>query len=121
MHGLERRLSRLEKLMEQRKQKTRICNCRVETRFHGADCLAAILKSTPRVCAVHGFRDLGFFFWQSRQYRLGSGDDQFCPSPPHPWRSWVLGRGPHPTQSDKENSAESKTHPFNFEDDKRRS
>jgi len=120
-NGLDRRLSRLEKQMEQRKKATRVCNCRVDTRFHGADCLAAILKSTPRVCAVHGFRDLGFFFWQSRQYRLGSGDDQFCPCPPHPWRSWVLGRGPNPTQSALKNAAEFPTNSlFNFEDDKRR-
>jgi hypothetical protein len=121
-NGLDRRLSRLEKQMERQKQTIRVCNCRVETRFHGADCLAAILKSTPRVCAVHGFRDLGFIFWQSRQYPLGSGDDQFCPCPPHPWRSWVLGKGPHPIQTDQETTAKFLSDPMsNFEDDKRRS
>ncbi len=64
--GLEKRLSRLERIVAARTKTSSICNCRVETRFHNADCLDAILKGIPRVCSVHGGRELGFFFWTSQ-------------------------------------------------------
>jgi hypothetical protein len=92
---IENRLSRLEKRLGERTTKLSICNCRVETRFHGGCCLDAILKGMSRVCPLHGFRELGFFFWTSRQFPLLSEDNQFCPCPPHPWGSFVLSDGPH--------------------------
>jgi hypothetical protein len=94
-NGLEKRISRLEKRVAERTEKNKVCNCRVETRFHNADCLDAVLKGMSRVCSVHGFRKLGFFFWTSKQYLLQSEDNQFCPCPPHPWRSFLLSEGPH--------------------------
>ena len=64
------------------------------TRFHNANCLRAILNGAPRDCLVHGFRDFGFL-WQIADWaKLGGADDQFCPCPEHPWRSFVLN-GPH--------------------------
>jgi hypothetical protein len=92
--GLEKRISRLERIAAKKSEKPRICNCRVETRHHGADCLDAILKGMSRVCPRHDFRELGFFFWTPRWRTLISEDNQFCPCPPHPWRSFLL-HGPH--------------------------
>jgi hypothetical protein len=45
-NGLERRLSRLEHVVAER-TKPQICNCRVETRYHNADCLDGLLKRMP--------------------------------------------------------------------------
>jgi hypothetical protein len=118
--ALENRVSKLEKVAES-KQGTKICNCRVQTRYHNAACLDAILKGISRVCPVHGFRDLGFFFWHSKQYPLGLGDDQFCPCPPEPWRSWVLRKGPDPRIG--EQPAREGVQPdsvLSFEEDRRR-
>jgi hypothetical protein len=122
-NGLENRLSRLEKRVADRTEKPTVCNCRVETRFHNADCLDAILKGIRRVCSVHGFRDLGFFFWTSEQYPLLSEDNQPCPCPPHPWRSFVLSEGPH-TWEGHHAVAEAAVQPdptFNLQKDNRRS
>jgi hypothetical protein len=94
-NGLEKRLSRLEKHVAERTEKPSVCNCRVETRFHSAVCLNAVLKGMPRVCPVHGFRELGFFWWTPPKSTLRSEDNQFCPCPLHPWRSFVLSAGPH--------------------------
>jgi hypothetical protein len=93
--GLEKRLARLEKRMAERIQEAKICNCRaVTTRFHNAECLAALLKGMPLVCPVHGLRHLGRFMWTPKwallRTREGGDDNQFCPCPPHPWRSFVL-------------------------------
>ncbi len=93
-NAFEKRLSKLEKQAAERKQETKTCNCRVTTPYHSAACLDAVLKGIPRICPVHGFRELGFFLWRPKQYPLASDDDQFCPCPPHPWRSWLLSRGP---------------------------
>jgi hypothetical protein len=94
-NGLEKRLSRLERILTKKTEKPRICNCRVETRFHGADCLDGILKGMSRVCPRHDFRELGFFFRTPKWRGLISEDNQFCPSPSHPWRSFVMnGRQP---------------------------
>jgi hypothetical protein len=89
-NGLERRLSRIEQLLAKRTEVPRVCNCRIETRFHSAGCLNAILKGMSRVCPCHGFRELGFFFSTSRWCALNSEDNQFCPCPPHPWRSFLI-------------------------------
>lgn len=99
LSALKETISRLEKQAAKRSQETSICNCRVETLFHNASCLDAVLKGISRVCPVHGFRELGFFFWHSKQYRLGPESDQFCPCPPHPWSLWVRGIGPDPRTS----------------------
>lgn len=69
------------------------------THFHNAACLEALLKNVPRLCPVHGFRDLGTLWWKPAQYGLVEEDNQFCPCPPHPWRSFVLSKGP-PTWED---------------------
>jgi hypothetical protein len=68
--GLEKRISRLERIAAKKSENPRICNCRVETRHHGADCLDAILKGMSRVCSRHDFRELGFFFWTPRIRQL---------------------------------------------------
>jgi hypothetical protein len=88
--GHEKRLSRLEKRLAERTTKPSTCNCRVETLFHGGCCLDAILKGMSRVCPLHGFRELGVFCWTSKQFTLLSEDNEFCPCPPDPWRSFVL-------------------------------
>ena len=87
---LEKRISRLERYWAEKKKERLVCNCRTETTFHSAPCLAALLNSIPRVCPVHGFRDLGFFCFASVKFPLVKEDNQFCPCPPHPWRSFVL-------------------------------
>lgn len=92
-NGLEKRLSRLEKRLAERTHGPSVCNCRVHTRFHNAECLAAVLKGIPWVCPIHGIRQLGRFTWTPKQYLLSyrNGDDNpYCPCPPHPWRSFVL-------------------------------
>jgi len=88
---LEKRISRLEMLINP----PELCNCRVETRFHDSNCLAAILEQTIRECPVHGFREMGFFFWTPSQYVILDEDNEICPCAPHPWRSFVLGPRPH--------------------------
>jgi hypothetical protein len=93
--GIEKRLLRLEHLVAKRTRKPQVCNCRIETRYHNANCLAAILNGMSRVCLAHGFRELGFFFWTAKQYALQSEDNQVCPCPPHPWRSFLLSKGSH--------------------------
>ena len=92
---LEQRLSRLEQCVAERTEGPQACNCRVVTRFHSGKCLNAILTGISRVCPLHGFRDLGFLFWTSIQYPLQSEENQFCPCPPDPWRSFVMSEGPH--------------------------
>ena len=94
MSALEKRVSRLEKLVAERTKVRPVCNCRVETTFHTSACMEALIKNIPAVCPVHGVRDLGAFNWMSQQYPLKKEDNQFCPCPPHPWRAWVLLPGP---------------------------
>jgi hypothetical protein len=93
-NGLEKRLSRVERILTKKTEERRVCNCRLETRCHSADCLDAILKGMLRVCPRHGFRKLGSFFWTPKWCALILEDSQFCPCPPHPWRSFVMN-GPH--------------------------
>jgi hypothetical protein len=88
--ALEKRLSRVEQQLAERTEEPVVCNCRSATSFHSGKCLNAILQRVSRVCPVHGFRELGFFMFSSKQYALNSEDNQFCPCPPHPWRSFVL-------------------------------
>lgn len=92
---LERRLVRLEKRLAERTREHSTCNCRGYTRFHDGPCLAAILKGASRVCPVHGFRDFGFFMFAARWCPVNAEDNQFCPCPPHPWRSFRLSERPH--------------------------
>jgi len=96
---LEKRLSRIE----QRVHPTVPCNCRMVTHFHNADCLAAILDKTPRQCPVHGFREMGFFWQTSDPYPINDGDNQFCPCPQHPWRSFQLS--PEPATKQRSSTA----------------
>lgn len=93
-NGLEKRLSRLEHIVVET-TKPRICNCREETQYHNADCLDRLLKRMPRVCPIHSFRDLGSLKQVCSSSPLISGDSRFCPCPPHPWRSFILSKGPH--------------------------
>jgi hypothetical protein len=102
--GFEKRLARLEKRLAEGTQKAKVCNCRaVMTRFHNAECLAALLKRMPLVCPIHGLRHLGRFMftprWALLRTREGGDDNQFCPCPPHPWRSFGLSarKGVHHT------------------------
>ena len=88
--GLEKRLARLEKRLAEGTQKAKVCNCRLNTRFHNAECLDALLKRIPRLCPIHGFREIGTFFFTPKWSHLRREDDQYCPCPPHPWRSFVL-------------------------------
>ena len=67
---LENRLSRLERRLDPPAP----CNCRLITRFHDANCLAAILEKTERKCPVHGFREMGSLFMWSPQYPLVDED-----------------------------------------------
>jgi hypothetical protein len=91
---LEKRISRLEKREAKSREEPKVCNCRVQTRFHNAECLVAVLKGIPWVCPIHGFRNLGRLLWTPEwgclSYRNGGNDNQFCPCRPHPWRSFVL-------------------------------
>lgn len=89
--NLEKRLSRIERQV----QPAAPCNCRMVTHFHNSDCLAAILDKTPRQCPVHGFREMGFFWWKPPSNPIVDEDNEICPCPPHPWRSFVLGPKPH--------------------------
>ncbi len=93
-NGHKKRLSRLEERAAESTKKLAVCNCRVETKFHNAACLDAILKGTSRICPLHGFRVLGFFVWTSEMYLLLPEDNQFCPCSPDIWRSF-LSEGPH--------------------------
>ena len=95
-NGLVNRVFRLEQQVAERIEEARVCNCRVTTQFHNADCLEAVLKGVSRVCPRHGFRELGFFMehpiWCPLKPRdsADSDDNKFCPCPPHPWRLYVL-------------------------------
>jgi hypothetical protein len=101
--GLERRICRLEKRVEEKFKTPGRCNCRVVTRFHNAFCLDTILKQACRVCPVHDFREFGFFFWSPSQYPVGGEDTRFCPCPPHPWRTFLTG--PHPLSWEQHKAA----------------
>jgi hypothetical protein len=92
---LERRLSRLEAYALRTTEKPLVCNCREATRFHNSACLYELLKKMPRVCPVHGFRELGFFLWVPPEVRLIPDDSQFCPCFANPWRAFFEGPGPH--------------------------
>jgi len=121
--ALENRISRLERLVQERIEGARVCNCRLETRFHGADCLDALFKRMSRVCPRHGFRVLGFFFWTPKWRTLNSEDNQFCPCPPDPWRAFLLSEGPHTWEGhDAAREAYGKLPPadhYNIQEDRR--
>lgn len=109
---LEKRMSRIEKRMAERTKKPSICNCRVRTSYHNAECLLAVLKGMPWVCPIHGFRNMGRFWFTPRwailctRPRHGGDDNRFCPCPPDPWRSHVLnGRNGVPRTSEDGSAA----------------
>src|SRR3978361_933285 len=80
MRPIERRLGKLEQLLAERVDGPRVCNCRLETRFHSGVCLAAILAELSWGCPVHGFRTLGYFRWVVLEWeQVTSGDEKFCP------------------------------------------
>jgi hypothetical protein len=87
---LDKRLSRLERLLDPPSP----CNCRCETRFHNSHCLLTVLWKADRDCPVHGFREMGFFFWTPTGFPIVDEDNQFCPCAPDPWRSFLLGPRP---------------------------
>ena len=91
---LEKRMSRIEKRLADRTKRPSVCICRSRTSYHNAKCLLAVLKGIPWVCPIHGFRNLGRFWftpqWNILRVREGGIDNQFCPCPPDPWRSHVL-------------------------------
>ena len=89
-NSLEKRVYRLEQLVAKKNEKPLVCNCRSMTRSHGSNCLDAIMKGTSRVCPFHGFRELGGFMWTPEDSPLLSEDNQFCPCPPNPVRSFLL-------------------------------
>jgi hypothetical protein len=60
LNGLEKRLARLEQRIEALTEEPKVCSCRVETRFHGADCLGAVLKGMSRVCPDMDFENWVF-------------------------------------------------------------
>jgi hypothetical protein len=93
--GLEVRLSRIEQCAAERTEKPLICNCRESTRYHNSACLAELLRKMPRVCQVHGFRDLGHFLWLYPEGRLLQEDTPFCPCVVNPWNAFIRGPGPH--------------------------
>jgi hypothetical protein len=93
-HRLDKRLAQLERRVGDR-TKPRICNCRKTTLFHDANCLDALLRRMPRVCPLHGFRELGFFFPFPRKFSLLPEDDRFCPCSADAFKSFMLGPGPH--------------------------
>jgi hypothetical protein len=64
--ALEKRVSQLEKRMEEYAKKQLVCNCRVKTCYHSGHCLDAILKGVSRVCPVHGFREAWLFLLDFR-------------------------------------------------------
>lgn len=92
-NGLGKRLCRIEQFLAGAPQ-SRVCNCRVETQFHNASCLGALLKIMPRDCPLHGFRELGFFLWVPLRCPLLFEDNQYCPCPPDPWRTFILSGVP---------------------------
>jgi len=93
--AFEKRLAQLEKRVAAKAEETKVCNCRSITHFYNVACLDAILKGIPRICPVHGFRDLGTLFSKPKPYPLRKEDNPFCPCPPHPWRSFQLSGGPN--------------------------
>jgi hypothetical protein len=99
--GVERRVFRLEKRVAKKSEKPSPCNCRVVTRFHDATCLDAILEGMSGACPLHGIRELGFFLWSPAQYPLYQEDNELCPCPPHPWRSFLLNPRPHTWEQQK--------------------
>ncbi len=123
--ALGHRLSRLERQLADRGKCVAVCTCRVTTSFHDPDCLDAILKAMPRCCPVHGFRELGFFFWRPGWVLLENGDNDFCPCPPHPWRTFLQhGFPPNQVWEERRKAEESWNHyedPVrNIEEDNRR-
>ncbi len=97
---IENRIARLEKQAAKKRQAAKVCNCRIRTRFHNAECLEALLEAMPLFCPLHGLRNFGRFWWTPEQFALtyrdqgpilpNGGDNELCPCPPHPWRSHVL-------------------------------
>jgi hypothetical protein len=94
LHKIEIRLSRLEKTLATTTRKPPVCNCKEEIRYHNSVCLDTLLKKMPRVCLVHGFRELGFFIWIPSELTLLPGDNQFCPCIRQP-SDFIQGPGPH--------------------------
>jgi hypothetical protein len=98
LSDVRNKISRLEKRAAQQTQEPKLCICRWDqTRFHNAECLDALLMRMPLVCPVHGLRQLGRLWqtptWNVLRTRIGN-DNEFCPCPPHPWRSFVQRKGP---------------------------
>jgi hypothetical protein len=71
--SLEDKISTLEKRVL-----APLCNCRIATPFHNADCLQTILKAQCIPCQAHRFRTLGIFVPVPMAEPLLHSDRQFC-------------------------------------------
>jgi hypothetical protein len=59
-----------------------ICNCRIATSFHNAECLSAIIEAQSVPCLAHEFRTLGVFVRVLPKEPVLASDRQFCCCPP---------------------------------------
>lgn len=89
-NAFEKRLSRVEALVAKKLEPPKICTCRTDTSFHSAKCLKAVLEGASRECPTHGFRDFGFFIYCSEWCILHISDNQFCPCPEDPVRTFKI-------------------------------
>lgn len=90
LNAFGNRLSRVEGLLARKLESPKICNCRIDTSYHSAECLKTIFEGASRECPTHGFRDFGFFIYCAKWCTLQDQDDQFCPCAADSWRSFVL-------------------------------
>jgi hypothetical protein len=105
MSGLASRLSKIEQRFGIKTVASFICICRARTCFHNAKCFNTLLEKLERVCPIHGFRELGMFWFMPSWRGLRREDNQFCPCQPHPWRSFALN-GPHTWEAQAKARAE---------------
>jgi hypothetical protein len=123
---LKQKVSRLENLMHQYSATVVLseCTCRGtggscgNTMYHTNDELEVILY-VP--CPVHGLRDPGPIWFRGRPYPLARPDWDYCTCPPHPWRDFVMGKRPRPTQEEIEQySKEKRVLKRSFQEEKKR-
>ena len=118
---IKNRIARLEKFASDQAKKRLPCNCRFEIRAHNAACLQAILNGLSRVCPAHGFRQFFGFMHAAQWITLLPEDNPFCPCPPHPWREYLLSKGPHTWEMRyAAKTAPSSLVPYNVEENLRR-
>jgi hypothetical protein len=91
MSGLAKRILRLEKLAAKRTEEPKLCNCKLRTLYHTADCLEATLKRVSPICPLHGFRQFLNFWGVPVDDLLMGGTaclswdaNEYCWCPPRP-------------------------------------